>query len=255
MKIYLFIGPQRSRTTSIYHFAKESNEISFHPEKEHNSFLKKDKPNYKSYTKQFAYRSEVAFDLCPQYANNSEARDFITKNQNWFEKIIYLYRDPFERAESIIKLQLSYGRNIDDIDKNEAFISSFVLHDEIKSWEQKIEKGKFIMWDVDSIENNLSTILNTKKKIALPHVHKAFGEPRFKLVNKIFLTPALKIFRGLGLNDMVDTLKESSIIRRILFHQKLRPENKLALNLIHKFENELIKEKDYFIHNYLNKII
>ena len=129
------------------------------------------------------------------------------------------------------------------------------LHDEIKYWEQKIEKGKFIMWDVDSIENNLSTILNTKKKIALPHVHKAFGEPRFKLVNKIFLTPTLKIFRGLGLNEMVDTLKENIIIRRILFYQKLQPKNKLALKLMHKFENELIKEKNYFIQNYLNKMI
>lgn len=235
-KIYLFIGPQRSGTTSVYTHFKDNSNISTPSEKENNLLIKKT-PELDEYLTLFEKNKEIYIDVCPQYFGNKLSFNFICARQHWFEKIIFIHRNPLERAESFLKLQVAYGRDIkaleDEIINNNHFICAHRLQEFKKELGDKLE-----IWSFDNLEVNIQADFNTNNK--LTKVHSSFGKPRFNFFNKYFLPLSTSFLRGIGANNFVDIIKENKLVRKILFKQPSFNEG--ISYYLTKYKDQLLEE-------------
>jgi hypothetical protein len=239
----LFIGPQRSFTTSIWYLAKNHPGLNYSIEKEHNSFCKKNNPfsSKRDYENFFIGNGNINIDVCPQYFANEFAFNSILENFSWFDLIIYLYRDPRARAISYLSLQHAYGRDLDSVLKNKEMYNSFVCNARLQEFMMHSDIVKrFQIWKVEDIQKNFSKQFEIQTEQYFSNYNSSFGSPRFKKFNLHVMPKALNLLRKIGLNNMVNFMKENEFTRKILFKY---PKTSKKINfIINKFKKEFDEE-------------
>lgn len=249
-KVYLFIGPQRSLTTSLYKSLQKIKNISLMEEKE-NNYWKQANANFDNY-KIFSGNPGCSFgvDICPQYFSDEETLTRIAREQDRFYKIIFLHRNPFKRAKSFLELQVAYGRDIGQSINDPKFLLHFLCHTNLQLCLTIFRSDKFEIVDVTNLEAFIAQEFNIPK-FNLAHVHKRFGISRSKKFNENILPLILRVLRRhLRLNRVVDRLKESKFVRTLLFHQGPDASSKEIEAIISRFKDDLVKEsrivEEYF---------
>lgn len=242
MKIYLFIGPQRSSTTSLYQSLQKFNSVSLVDEKE-NNYWQNAGANFKDYkTKFFEGNCLYGIDICPQYFSDTNTLAQIAKEQNKFHKIIFLHRNPLDRARSFLRLQYAYGRDVGQLIDDNSFTLNFKCHINLRHCLDIFQEDKFRIVYVDSLESFIANEFNIPE-FRLCHVHKNFGSPRYKKFNEKLLPALLKFLRQhLKLNRLVDWVKENKLIRFILFKQKWGSNENEINDIIARFHRDIVEE-------------
>lgn len=241
-KLYLFVGPQRSSTTSLYTSLLKHNSINLMAEKE-NNYWQKSVTNFDEYLQEFP-KGKYLFrvDICPQYFSDKVALKKISKVQDKFHKIIFLYRNPFERAESFLKLQYAYGRDVLKLINNESFKHNFLCYLNLCFCLELFRSDKFYIVPVTNLESFVAEEFKIPQ-FKLQHIHSSFGNARFKKFNRILLPIILKILRRvLRLNRLVDNIKENKLIKLLIFKNYKYDDYDNIQKIIQKYSNEIEKE-------------
>ncbi|MDB2690726.1 hypothetical protein OAS88_00915 [Planktomarina temperata] len=249
-KVYLFIGPQRSSTTSLYHSLRASNDISFMDEKE-NNYWQNPAASFSEYITLFTNSDQVlAVDICPQYFADVSTLLRIAREQNNFHKVIFLHRNPIDRAKSFLKLQQAYGRDVFRLIHDEQFLLNFICYKNLNLCFRIFRPDKFQIIDVTNLNYYITQEFGIPN-FTLAHVHKSFGRARFEKFNKYALPLILRFLRSfLELNRLVDWLKEHNLVRGFLFKNDKDFVQKEIDDVIDCLYDDLLKEvtivKNYF---------
>jgi hypothetical protein len=99
---FIGIGAMKSGTTSLYHYLDQHPQVTMSTPKETNFFLKRRREDWEWYRQRFAGEAEAYGEISPKYAGYP---GYVTNIEQMYEalpnlKLIYLLRDPIERAVS-----------------------------------------------------------------------------------------------------------------------------------------------------------
>jgi hypothetical protein len=113
-----------------------------------------------------------------------------------------------------------------------ARLQEFMMHSDIVK--------RFQIWKVEDIQKNFSKQFEIQTEQYFSNYNSSFGSPRFKKFNLHVMPKALNLLRKIGLNNMVNFMKENEFTRKILFKY---PKTSKKINfIINKFKKEFDEE-------------